>query len=524
MIVHGFGVIEGANTELPSTMTGLFDLIPKLGFRRPDLIRTVSTLEETIAAVRDLDITRHQLPFDTDGAVIKLDDRASQTQLGSTSKAPRWAIAFKYPPEEKATLLKTITIQVGRTGVLTPVAELEPVFVSGTTVSRATLHNEDEIRRKDIRIGDTVVIQKAGEIIPAVLRFLPEKRPSDSVPFSLFDYVGGQCPSCGAPIRQEEGFVAWRCFNFECPAQAVNKIKQFCSRKALDIDAAGTAVAEAVIDKGLARTALDLFTLDVETLGPLNLGTEDEPRRYGEKNAAKMIESLARSKTAPLNKWLFALGIPSVGESAALEFSRLHKTLTDIPNSPILTPVVKAAQLEAQQKEISPRSKTNPPKDDIEKASRQRHYDSLKDDIAAQRHSIEKFAVSPDAGPVASASLLDYFESEVGQKTLNRLLDLGISPQSTNFAPTAVEASASQDGSPLPFAGTTWVITGTLSQSRDHFQELIQKNGGKVSGSISKNTTYLLAGEKAGSKLTKAESLGVRVLDESAFNALIAAS
>lgn len=517
MIVHGFGIIEGADT--PPTMTGLFDLIPKLGFHRPDLIRTASTIEDTIAAVKDLDTARRILPFDTDGAVIKVNERALQVKLGATSKAPRWAIAFKYPPEEKATLLKTITIQVGRTGVLTPVAELDPVFVSGTTVSRATLHNEDEIQRKDIRIGDTVVIQKAGEIIPAVLRFLPEMRPVDAIPFNLYDYVDGKCPSCGAPIRREEGFVAWRCFNFECPAQAINKIKQFCSKKALDIDAAGTVVAEALIDKGLARTALDLFTLDVDTLGSLNLGTDDEPRRYGEKNAAKMIESLERAKTAPLNKWLYALGIPNVGESASREFARLHQTLSDIPNSPVLTKIIEIARLETEQKEISPRNKSNPPANEIEKAKRQRRYETIKDEIAALRSDISEYAVSPDAGQVASGSLLSYFQSEAGQKSLSRMNELGISPKSENFAPAA--AAPAGDTQATGFAGTTWVITGTLSESRDHFQELIQKTGGKVSSSISKNTTYLLAGEKAGSKLTKAESLGVKVLDEAAFRSLL---
>ena len=518
LIVHGFGVIEGVDT--PPTITGLFDLIPKLGFRRPDLVRTASSAKDVIAAVQALDKDRHDLSFETDGAVIKVNDRAAQAKLGATSKAPRWAIAFKYPPEEKATLLKDITIQVGRTGVLTPVAELEPVFVSGTTVSRATLHNEDEIKRKDVRIGDTVVIQKAGEIIPAVLRFVPEKRPADAKPFDFYDYVGGKCPSCGAEIMKEEGFVAWRCFNFECPAQAVNKIKQFCSRKALDIDAAGTAVAEALIDKGYAKSALDLFTLNVETLGPLNLGTDDEPRRYGEKNAAKMIESLERAKSAPLNKWLYALGIPNVGESASREFSRLHENLADIPSSEVLGKVVEIARMEAQQKEISPRNRSNPPADDIEKATRQRQYESFKDDIAELRSSIAESEVSPDAGPVASASLLDYFQSEAGQKTLARLEELGIAPKSDNFAPKPA-AITSEDGSTPAFAGTTWVITGTLSESRDHFKNLILAQGGKVSGSISKNTTYLLAGEKAGSKLTKAESLGVKVLDEIAFNAML---
>jgi DNA ligase (NAD+) len=515
LIVHGFGALEGL--EVP-TMSAFFDLIPQLGFRRPALIRRVTTLEETLQAIRDLDVERHELPFETDGAVVKLDNRAAQARLGSTSKAPRWAIAFKYPPEEKATELKAITIQVGRTGVLTPVAELEPVFVSGTTVSRATLHNEDEIRRKDVRVGDTVVIMKAGEIIPAVVRVVMEKRLPEAQPFDLFAHVAGKCPSCGGPIVKEEGFVAWRCVNFECPAQAVSKIKQFCSRKALDIEAAGNVVAEALVDKGFARTPLDLFELKEESLGALNLGTEEEPRRYGEKNAAKMIEALERAKSAPLHKWLFALGIRQVGESSALELARLHETLADIPGSEVLQLVVDAARLETEQKEISPRNKANPPADETEKATRQARFDALKEEIAGKKTRIAEFGVTPDVGPVAAASVIEFVTSEAGQKTLARIAALGIAPKSTNFAPVPKSAAPTGD---QPLAGTTWVITGTLSQPREHFAERIQDAGGKVSGSISKNTTYLLAGESAGSKLTKAQTLGTTILDEAAFHALL---
>ncbi len=518
LIVHGFGAIEGL--EVP-TMSAFFDLIPKLGFRRPALVRHVHTLDDLLQAIRDLDVERHELPFETDGAVVKLDSRASQARLGSTSKAPRWAIAFKYPPEEKATALKAITIQVGRTGVLTPVAELEPVFVSGTTVARATLHNEDEIQRKDVRVGDTVIIMKAGEIIPAVVRVVPEKRPAGAETFDLFAHVGGQCPSCGGPIVKEDGFVAWRCVNFECPAQAVSKIKQFCSRKALDIEAAGNVVAEALVEKGFARTPLDLFELEEEALGALNLGTEEDPRRFGEKNAAKMLEALERAKAAPLHKWLFALGIRHVGESSALELARLHETLADIPGSEVLKLITDAARFEAEQKEISPRNKANPPANDMEKAGRQARFDSLKEEIATRRARIAEFGVTPDVGPVAAASTLAFFTSEAGRKTLARIADLGITPKSTNFAPTP---KADAPTGELPLAGTTWVITGTLSQPREHFAERIQTAGGKVSGSISKNTNYLLAGESAGSKLTKAEALGTLILDEAAFDALLASA
>ena len=210
----------------------------------------------------------------------------TQQQLGATSRAPRWAAAFKYPPEQKETLLKDITIQVGRTGVLTPVAELEPVFVSGTTVSRATLHNEDEIQRKDVRVGDTVVIEKAGEIIPAVVRVVTEKRPAKSSNLlTCVNMSGDCCPSCGGPITKEEGFVAWRCINFACPAQAVSRIRQFTSRKALDIDGVGTIVAEKLVERGVAATPLDLFELNADSLAELNLGDDDKSRVLGQKHA-----------------------------------------------------------------------------------------------------------------------------------------------------------------------------------------------------------------------------------------------
>ncbi|CAN5481369.1 NAD-dependent DNA ligase LigA [soil metagenome] len=516
LVVHGFGALEG---DTIPTMTDFFKLLPSLGFRAPHLLKRATSLDEILDAVRTLDTERHGLPFETDGAVVKVDDRATAESLGATSKAPRWAIAFKYPPEEKPTLLKEITIQVGRTGVLTPVAELEPVFVSGTTVSRATLHNDDEIHRKDIRIGDTVVVQKAGEIIPAVLRFVPDKRPDHAQPFDLYAHVGGKCPSCGGPIEKAEGFVAWRCINFECPAQAVSKIRQFASRKALDIDALGTVVAEALVSQNHARTPLDLFGLDEATLANLNLnlGTDDAPRRLGEKNAAKIVESLQRAKTSPLNRWILALGIPNVGESAARELSRLHENLEAVATSEILESVRAIAQHEAEQKLISPRNRSNPPADEAEKAERQNRFEALKAEIADLRARIAEFHLSPDAGPVAAASALTFFQSETGQRTRLRLQDLGIDPRSDNYAPTPATSS----GPDAPLAGTTWVITGTLSKPRDHFKSLLEAAGAKVAGSISKSTDYLLAGENAGSKRTKAESFGTKIVSEDGLPALV---
>ena len=362
-------VIHGAALSEAATMSAFYDQLETLGLPRATLFYRCKNLDEVLDAVREIDTKRHDLPYETDGAVIKLDDRAAQEQLGSTSKAPRWAIAFKYPPEEKPTKLHTISIQVGRTGVLTPVAELDPVFVSGTTVSRATLHNEDEIARKDVREGDTVLIQKAGEIIPAVVRVLKEHRPEGSVPFDLFAHVSGKCPSCDGPISKEDGFVAWRCTNFECPAQAVSKIKQFASRKALDIDAIGSVVAETVVSRALAKTPLDLFSIPIDVLDTLNLGTDEKPRKLGDKNAKKIRETLERARTeSPLNRWIYALGIPHIGESSAREIARLHQDLYAVADSEILPKIAKVADLEAEQRQISPRNRSNPPANDAEKA------------------------------------------------------------------------------------------------------------------------------------------------------------
>ena len=347
-LAHGLGAYEGEPLE---TENLFHELLGQLGIPHNHPILHTDTLDGLLNAVRQLEQHRHELSYGTDGAVVKVLNRAEREKLGFTSRAPRWAAAYKFLPEQKETVLHAITVQVGRTGVLTPVAELEPVLVSGTTVSRATLHNEEEIQRKDVRIGDTVIIEKAGEIIPAVVKVLMEKRPPNAVPFSLFDHVGGKCPSCGGPIAKEEGFVAWRCGNFECPAQAVSKIKQFASRKALDIEGVGEIVAEALVSRDICHTPLDLFTLTEETLANLNLGTDTEPRRFGEKNAIKTIEALKNAKTKPLSKWIFAIGIPQVGEEAAKEISKYHKTFEDVSQSTMLLKIISLGDIyeEAQR-------------------------------------------------------------------------------------------------------------------------------------------------------------------------------
>ena len=475
-LAHGLGAYEG---EFLETETDFHDLLDSLSIPRNEPVRIARNLGELLAGVKFFSQHRHDIDHATDGVVVKVLDRAEREQLGATSRAPRWAAAYKFLPEQKETTLRDISIQVGRTGVLTPVAELDPVLISGSTVSRATLHNQDEITKKGIYIGAKVLVEKAGEIIPAIVKVID---PDPAIPpFSLYDFVAGKCPSCQAPITQEDGFVAWRCTNFECPAQAVTAISHFAARKALDIDGLGETVAEALVRHGLAKSPLDLFSLTVETLANLNLGTEESPRRFGEKNAAKVIAALEAARAKPLHKWLFAMGIRQLGESAAKELSRLHPCLTDLPASEIL------AEL---------------------------HTDT-RADVKKKNPKLEHYSITGDVGHAVAESTLTFFRSEAGQRTLQRFAELGINPTSDNYAPKPAEAPH------LPFTGKTFVITSTLSQDRDHFKTLIEKNGGKVSGSVSKNTDYLLAGEAAGSKLEKARQLGVAVLDEPAFGALL---
>ncbi|MDP4625837.1 MAG: NAD-dependent DNA ligase LigA [Akkermansiaceae bacterium] len=475
-LAHGLGAYEGEDLDSEIDFHNLLDSV---SIPRNQPIRIANNLEELLEGIQFYSAHRHDLDHATDGVVIKILDRTERETLGSTSRAPRWAAAYKFLPEQQETTLNDITIQVGRTGVLTPVAELTPVLISGSTVSRATLHNQDEISKKGIYVGAKVLVEKAGEIIPAIVKVI-DPDPSAEI-FSLFDSVEGKCPSCQAPITQEEGFVAWRCTNFECPAQAVTAITHLAARKALDIDSMGESVAEALVRHGHATSPLDLFSLTEETLANLNLGTEDSPRRFGEKNAAKVIASLEAARTKPLNKWLFAMGIRHAGESAAKELSRLHQYLTDIPSSPILAELVKDTRATAKK----------------------------------QNEFLTQYAITGDVGPAVAESILTFFQSEAGQHILQRFAELDLNPESQNFAPIPAEAPQ------LPLTGKTFVITGTLTESRDHYKALIEQNGGKVSGSVSKKTDYLLAGEAAGSKLEKATQLGVRILDEQALANLL---
>ena len=493
-IFHSYGQVDDA----PYTSTSEFQqTLRDYQLKSTPWFEEVDNVDDLLAAIAKLDEDRHHFAYATDGAVIKVSKLSTHQQLGATTKHPKWACAYKFLPEQKETLLRDITIQVGRTGVLTPVAELEPIFVSGTTVSRATLHNQDEIDRKDVRIGDTVIIEKAGEIIPAVVKVITAKRPAQSQPFNLYQYVNGQCPSCSGPIEQEEGFVAWRCLNFACPAQAVTRIKHFASRKALDIDGLGTAVAEKLVETQKVRTTLDLFDLEPDSLADLLLdpaqleaGTS-KPRRLGEKKAALITDSLNDSKQSPLSRWIFAMGIPQIGESAAREIARLHRSLGEVASSSILKDLAELPDFE--ELTVSKRKKENHPR-------------------------LAQYQIESELGPVAAQHIVTFFNSLAGQHVLDKLEALGINPNSDNYDP---EKSAAQSLD-SPIAGKTFVITGTLTRPRPEFKQLIEAAGGKVSGSISKNTDFLLAGEKAGSKRSKAESLGVSILSEDELIAMTA--
>src|SRR5213079_3376621 len=353
IVLYGTGAIEGVDVDLHSE---IFPLLKKLGLPVTERWWVANSVEEILDAIHELDCIRHKFVYQTDGAVVKVNSFAQRERLGFTAKSPRWAIAYKYAAERVETRLKNIVIQVGRTGILTPVAVLEPMFVSGSTVGRATLHNEDEIKRKDIRIGDTVVIEKAGEVIPAVVEVVKSKRPRDAKPFDFAEHIHGKCPVCSGRIRRDPEFVAWRCENLYCPAQTTRRVEFFAARGALDIESIGGIVADKLVERGLVREPLDLFDLKIEQLAKLNLGTEEAPRVFGEKNATKAIKAIEHARTLPLSRWLFALAIPDVGRTTATQLARFHETIEDVVNSQLLRDVLDYhAKKKNERREIAER-------------------------------------------------------------------------------------------------------------------------------------------------------------------------
>ena len=388
---------------------------------------------------------RDTLPYDMDGAVIKINSLAQREALGSTAKAPRWAVAFKYPPEKKESRVLDVVVQVGRTGVLTPKVIVEPVRLAGTTVSAATLHNQDNIDRLDLRIGDTVLLQKAGEIIPEVLSVNKAKRPADSVPFVM----PSVCPECGSPVVRDEDGVALRCTSPECPAQRLRNIAHFASREAMDIEGLGISVCESLIASGLVNSAADLYYLEPQSVAQLD--------RMGKKSAENLIASIEESKDAGLARLVCAFGIRQVGQKAAK---------------------VLAA-----------------------------HFADLDSLIAADA---EALTTLPDIGEITAGFITEWFSKPQSMHLIGRLRDAGVSFESR------------EERRDSRFAGMTFVLTGTLEHfTRDEASAIIESYGGKSASSVSKKTSYVLAGENAGSKLTKAESLGVPVISEQDFAAMI---
>jgi DNA ligase (NAD+) len=494
VVFYGTGAVEGVDLERHSE---LFPLLKKFGLPHSERWWLANSVDEILNAIRELDELRGNFSYQTDGAVIKVDEIAQRERLGFTAKSPRWAIAYKYAAERVETRLSDIVVQVGRTGILTPVAVLEPVTVSGSRVSRATLHNEDEIKRKDIRIGDTVIIEKAGEVIPAVIEVVKSKRPRSARVFDFYQHIHGRCPVCDGAVRRDPEFVAWRCENIHCPAQTTRRVEFFAARGALDIESVGGIVADKLVESGLVREPLDLFELKLEPLARLNLGTEEAPRVFGEKNATKAIHAIERAKTLPLSRWLFGLAIPDVGKTTATQLARFHENIDDVAQSQLLRDVLDYHQKEKEdRKEIADRLiKAGFAKPSKSKNEKER-------------------GIVTEVGPVVARSVLDYFESAAGRKVLRRMKQLGIRPKSEKISAKKAEQ--------LPLAGKTFVLTGTLpSMTREEATEQIESRGGHVTGSVSRKTDYVLAGKEPGSKLDKAKALGVKIIDETAFRKML---
>ena len=435
----------GECSETFRTHEEMLSSFTNYGLRITPKFWVCSEIQEVLTRLDTLHNMRHEFPFEMDGGVIKVNQRDLYETLGSTAKSPRWAVAYKYEPEQAETLLKEITIQIGRTGVLTPVAELEPVQLAGTVVKRATLHNEDEIKRKDIRVGDRVIVEKAGEIIPAIVRVVTKKRTGIEQPFNM----QAACEELGIHPVKIEGEVAWRIDDLHHPAMLKRWLTHFASRNGMDIDGLGESIVELLVDAGLVKSPADLYDLKKTQL----LGLEG----FKEKKAQNLIDGIAASKSRPFDRILFALGIRHVGSGSARVLAQSFPNIASL--------------------------------------------------MAADIQILEKIR---DIGPVVGKSICDFFQCPENRKLIERLQASGV-----NFAQTA-KAESSE------FSGLTFVLTGTMeSLSRDEAGEQIRARGGSVSSSVSKNTSYVVAGDNAGSKLAKAEELGVKVLDEAAFLKLL---
>jgi DNA ligase (NAD+) len=442
---YGIGGYEGMN--LPERHSDILQMLANSGVR-------ISPLNEVVrgkAGCQDfyerIQSDRESLPYEIDGVVFKVDRLDYQSQLGFVSRAPRWAIAYKFPAHEEMTVLREIEFQVGRTGALTPVARLEPVFVGGVTVSNATLHNIDELRRKDVRAGDTVVVRRAGDVIPEVVSVVLARRPADATAVDL----PRECPVCGSQVVREAEEAVARCSGgLFCPAQRKEALRHFASRRALDIEGLGTKLIDQLVDSGLVRTPADIFTLDAETLSGLE--------RMGSKSATNLVEAIAQSKQTTLPRFLYALGIREVGEVTAKSLAM--------------------------------------------------HYPNLERLSAASQEELQEV---DDVGPVVAANVRTFFEQDHNREVIDALLTAGV------CWPTHSEP---EKGNRL--AGKTFVLTGSLEgMTRDEAKELIENQGGRVTGSVSQKTDYVVYGKDPGSKLSKAKNLGVAILDGEGFLRLV---
>ena len=438
---YGVGVVEDYVFE---SHWELLQALKKWGFRINPLIRPRISIKDVLKYHRELSQQRHQLPYDIDGMVIKVDSLSLQQQLGATTRSPRWAVAYKFQAIQETTILENIEIQVGRTGVLTPVAHLKPVNVAGVTVSRATLHNEDEIEKKDVCIGDTVLVQRAGDVIPEVVKVILSKRTGAEKKFSMPD----RCPVCSAAVARIEGEAATRCINSSCSAQVKERIKHFASKGAFDIDGLGAKLVDQLVEKGLLTSFADLFKLDKETLAGLE--------RMGDKSGENLILAIEASKKISFARFLYALGIRHAGEHVAALLADQFESLEDLTSCP--------------QQDLT----------DID-----------------------------GVGPVVAESIANYFQQEKNLGTIQSILDSGVQ--------IVFEAKRK----PEKFGGKMFVLTGTLDgMTRRQAKDMITAAGGKVSGSVSRNTDFVVAGDSPGSKLKRAKDLGLAVIDEAGFKKL----
>lgn len=500
------------------------EMLAAFGLPIPRFWWICDSIEAALEHAEELKRREKELPYEIDGVVIKLNDLRQAQRLGRTAKAPVSAIAYKpkHWLRQTETILKDIKVQVGRTGVLTPVAELEPVFLDGTLISRATLHNEEEIRRKDIRIGDTVVIERAGRVIPAVVRVVKEKRSGKERVFKM----PSKCPVCGGPVTRKPMAsgagqeVALRCENLRCPAQKTRRLEYFAARRAMDIQGLGGVVADALVEHGLVNDPLDLFDLQEEQLAHLNLGSPEHPRMLGQKNAAKIVKAIQRSRTLPLSRWLFALAIPNVGEATAYQLASVHRDLAEVATSPLLRDIVALHERRKELKDLRSSLPRNQGRLSPEQASLRDRCERLKDEVASLEERVQRYQL-PEVGPVVARSVLDFFASEEGQATLNRLKRLGINPQGEG---AKVGAPAGELRGLL--AGKTFVITGTLvSMTREEAAQRIRERGGNVAGSVSTRTSFLVVGADPGTNKTEAaRRYGIPTLSEQEFLRMLASS